>query len=197
MTDRDLPGADRRFGPTSGLFPGVLGLALVAVVVVLTLVANRSVGGVRVALAALAVGVLIYAYLVRPRVVLGPRTVLLRNAFIDYVIPYAAIQDVSVRTVTRVYVGERTYAGIGVGHPARKLLREQGQRRPDSPPAQTSLRGQVLHDAIPDFVAAQVLEKATLSTEGGEAGPVRRKLAVPELVALGVLVVAFLVSLLF
>jgi hypothetical protein len=177
------------FGPTTGLFTGVLGLVVVALVVVITLVEDRTVVGLRVIFATLAVGVVVWCYLLRPRIILQADSVLLRNAVVDHDIAYAATDDVVIRTITRVYVGDKTYPGLGVGHPARKLMRNQTR---DSTPlaATTAITGKLLADALPDFVQDQILERMTLARQ--DPGASRRVVTRPAWLEIGILVVCAL-----
>lgn len=184
------------YGPTTGVAVGIAGLVGVVIVVVLVLIDDPGVGGLRVILGALAVGVLVWSYLLRPRILVGERTLTLRNAFDDRDIDYAAINDVAIGTATRVRVGERTYVGLAVGHPVRKLLRE-GVRGETVRQTNTALSGKLTGDATPEYMQDRILERMTLArqeSQDREPAPVVRRWAVPELVGLGVLLLAFVVA---
>lgn len=169
------------YGPTSGTVAGWIGIVLAAVVVGVLLVNERSEGGLRAALAIALVGVVVWCYLLRPRILIRPATVVLRNAFSDWEVPLSAVQEVSVRTVTGVYTAERRYDGIAVGRTVRSILRSQGKGSGDE---------------TADLVTGQIMRAAARARESGEpAGTPVRTPARPELVVAGVLAAALLVSL--
>jgi hypothetical protein len=124
------PAPVERFKPTNGMLVGWFGLAFAAGVVVYCAVAVHSLAGVRVALAAVFLGTVVWMTQLRPRATAYPHHLLLRNAARDVVIPLAAIEEVSVRQTLRVYAGERRYDCIGIGVSRRELL---GVRRRNTP----------------------------------------------------------------
>ncbi|HET8605190.1 MAG TPA: hypothetical protein VFM09_14775 [Marmoricola sp.] len=193
MTTTADPGTRRSFGPTTGLVTGWLGLAIVALVVVLTLVEDRSLVGLRVVLGALVCGMVLWCYLLRPRVVLDKDDLELRNAFSTVRIPWLRVGEVVVRTVTRVYVGEKTYVGTAVGHSARSLIRASRRERRTlvAEPVEST---RAVDQPLPALVEEAIRERADRAHEiappDARRGEVSRRWAVPELVALGVLVVA-------
>lgn len=171
------------YGPSSGTVAGWSGIVLAGGVVAVLLATERSVGGVRSALAVAIVAVVVWCYLLRPRIVVRPTTLLLRNAFADWEIPLSSIQEVSVRTVTGVYTAERRYDGIAVGRTVRSILRSQAGGASDE---------------TADLVTRQVTRAAATARERGEeAGPATRTRAYPEIVVLLALVMALLASLPF
>ena len=104
------PAPVHRFRPTNGTAVGVAGLLTATAVVVLVLLTERSATGLRVAIAAAGVAVLVWAVLLRPRVVASEETLLLRHALSDVHLPLAAVEDVVVRSTLNVWVGERVHA---------------------------------------------------------------------------------------
>ena len=200
MSKADAPGTRRTFGPTTGVVTGWLGLAIVAVVVVLTLLEDRTLVGLRVVLGALVCGLVLWCYLLRPRVVLERDRLELRNAFSTVRIPWLRVGEVLVRTVTRVYVGEKAYVGTAVGHSARSLIRASRRERRTlvAEPVQTK---HAVDQPLPSLIEEAIRERADRAHEvaapDADRGQVSRRWAAPELAALAVLVVAFAVSFAF
>lgn len=207
----------QRFGPSSGGVTGGLGLLFCAAVSVIVLADEVSTASIRVVLGACAVAVVLWAYLLRPRVIIeSGGTLLLRNAFADWQVPLAGIKVVGVRAVTTVKTADGgRYDGVGVGRSVRNLVRGSGARddasgggipmfgmplprmpAPDPPP---TVRASKLTDqSLPDFVTEQILNAADRARALGiPDGPARRLYAIPELVALGVVLVALTVSFAF
>lgn len=197
------------YTPTSGTMSGWVGLGITVIVLAAVLVDDRTLHGLRYAVAALVFGVLVWSFLLRPRVVVGARELELRNPFSSWHVPLAGVRVVEVRAVTRVSTDDRTYEGVAVGRPARSLLRGGQQRTrfldtpgrsirlPDEPEATRRQRGQLDANAVADLLVEQVLYAADRARESGEApAPARHTWAVPELAALAVLVTGLVVSLL-
>lgn len=201
-----------RFGPTSGVFSGVAGLVVCAGFVVGALHDGVDLGSVRVALGALVAAVLVWAYLLRPRIVIeeGGRTLLLRNPLVDTRVPLAAVKVVGVRTLTTIKTEDARYDAVAVGHSVRRLVRGErnrtgmmdaffNARMPTVPEPKGAIEHapRITDMAVQDAMTEQVLAAADRARSRGlPAEPVERHRAVPELVALGVLTVAFVVSLL-
>jgi len=199
-TDPGSRDGRRVFGPTTGLVTGWLGLAIVAAVVVFTLVEDRGAVGVRVVLGALVCGLVLWCYLLRPRVILEVGALELRNAFSTWVIPWTRVGDVLVRTVTRIYVGEKVYVGMAVGHTARSMMRTARKERKTlvaAPHVSTRAVDQPLPSLIEDAIRDRARTAQDLAEPAADRGEVTRRWAVPELVVLGVLVIAFVVAFAF
>lgn len=197
MTKRARPDRTGRrpisLGPTSGTVPGWLGLVIVAVVLVTILLSQRTGGGLLLALCTLLAGVLVWAVLLRPRVVVGEEELELRNAFVSRHIPYSAIESIDVRTATLVRAGGRRYVGAGVGRSVRTMVRA------GTPAERTPMKtkpGQLGTEGVPDFLLARVRDKRAATGGPGAAtgGPVRTSYAVPEAAAAAVLALAVLVT---
>lgn len=162
------------FGPTSGLFTGWFSGALFLVAGVIVGL-NGSVGWGALLLA---VALVLWCFLARPRIVLDAGALELRNAFSSWVVPLAAIDDVSVRHATVVTVDGSTYVGDAVGLNALEVLRGTGSR------------------GTPDRVVEAIQrEKARIKGSGSRA--VQKVYAVPQLVVLGILLLVFVVFGLF
>jgi hypothetical protein len=193
-TDQGLPGARRVFGPTTGLVTGWLGLAIAAGVVVFTLAEDRTALGARVVLGALVCALVLWCYLLRPRVILEGDRLELRNAFSTWAIPWTRVGEVLVRTVTRVYVGDRAYVGMAVGHSARSMMRAARKER-KTLVAEPHVSTRAVDQPLPSLIEEAIRDRARTAQEAAgpdvARGEITRTWAVPELVALLVLVVAF------
>ena len=94
-------GEERRFQATSGRAMGWLGLGLSVLAIGAVLAEDRSLGGARFGFAAGFFGLLVWCFMLRPRVVLRRTEVELRNAFSSWHVPLAAVRQVSMRAITR------------------------------------------------------------------------------------------------
>jgi hypothetical protein len=200
-------GEERRFHPTSGVGIGWTGVGLAAVAIVATLHGGLSVGGARFALAAALFALLVWCFMLRPRVVLGRTELELRNAFSSWHVPLAGVRRVMVRAITRIHTDDEHFDGIAVGRPLRTLT----QRTPPAPkvglpglgqsaalapagePAQP--RGQLDVNAVADFLVERALQAADRAREAGQQpGTPRRSWAWLEIAALVALVVGLVVT---
>lgn len=110
-----------RFRPTSGQFVGHLTLGAIALLVIYIAISVRTVDGLRVATGLVVFGVLVWAVLLRPRATAYPDELHLLNSFRDVVIPYTAIDEVTVGRVMSVWVGDDRHVCTGIGRPLRKV----------------------------------------------------------------------------
>lgn len=201
------PGDDHVYPPTSGTASGWIGLLIAAVFVVAVVAGDRTVVGARFAFAAALFGLLMWCYMLRPRVVVGGSELELRNPLSSWHVPLVDVRSIEVRAVTIVTTEERRYDGVAVGRPARTLLRGNQQRTrfmatpgrtmrlPNEPEATRLQRGQLDANAVADLVVEQVLFGADQARERGEASrPATRTWAVLELAGLAVLAVALVVT---
>ena len=125
--DESAEEAVERFVPTGGRVTGVVGLVMAAGVIVLWLVDPDSVPAA-VAAGALLGGVLVWASLLRPRVSASRETLFLRNMLETIHIPLAAVDELVVRQVLTVRVGEKKYVCPAVGRKLRKVMRGAAAR---------------------------------------------------------------------
>ena len=174
------------FKPSNGTAMGTLGITMAVGVVLLVVLDERSLFGLRIALVAAAVGVLSWMVLLRPRVTAYAETLLLRNTASDVHLPLAGIDSVVVRHALNVWVDGRRYTCAGIGRSSRSMLRPQG-------------RGSAIGGGASDyasFVETTIDELASSARRDlrGDPPPVRREWAVPELAVLGVLALAFAAS---
>jgi hypothetical protein len=209
MTAAD-PSEDRRYKPTSGLLAGWLGVGLATVVLVAVLLDDHTSRGTRVAFLAAVCGLLVWCFMLRPRLIIGSTEVELRNPFASWHVPLASVRRVAVRAVTRVHTDDRRYDGVAVGRPVRSLMRARpqrqqsigvpglgGRRMNENPDAARIPKGQLDADMVADLVVEQLLTLADRAREAGhQPEPARRSWAWAELVLLALLVVGLVVSLL-
>jgi hypothetical protein len=198
-----------RFKPTSGMFVGYAGLALAAILVVSVALTERSVLGLQLALGAAFFGVLVWATQLRPRATAYPRHVVLRNTVRDAHVPLTEVDEVSVRQVLTVHVGEDRYVCIGIGSNRRQEMRSRRRREVGSGMSRLSeltvKAERSSHDAravsYQDFVASRLAELVDRAKQEpterrpGEPGTAGYRFAWPEIVALTVTGVAFVGSL--
>lgn len=203
-------GDARSFRPTSGTGLGWTGMVLAAAAIVDVLVGGHGLGGARFAFGAAIFGVLVWCFMLRPRLVIGAADLELRNPFLSWHVPLVTVRRVAVRAVTRVWTDDRRFDGVAVGRPARSLryarpvardtigLPGLGGRRVTAPAEATRpQKGQLDPDMTADFVVEQILFAADQARERAQpSGTPTRSWAWPELAALSVLVVGLVVSLL-
>ena len=201
---------DRLFKPTSGVISGWTGVGLAVVAVVSVLLDNLTLGGARFALLAAIFGLLVWCFLLRPRLVIGSADLELRNPFVSWHVPLASVRRVAVRAVTRVYTEDRRFDGVAVGRPVRSLMPGRPTRRStigmpglggttmaDGADASRVPKGQLNPDMVADFVTEQILLAADRARElSPEPRSPRRSWAWPELVLLIALVAGLVVTLL-
>jgi hypothetical protein len=178
-------------------------MGIVLAVVATTLIDHRDRDGLRLILGALLGAALVWSFLLRSRVVLRAGDVLLRNAYVDTVVPYTSIDRCVVRSVTHVFVtgekGERKYVASAVGRSARSMMRKP--RAPGASAAATSPTPRDHTTDVATFLEEQVADRRHRARDWpdapeGAGGEVRRTIAWPETVVTLVLAVAFAVSML-
>lgn len=169
-----------------GVVSGVVGIATALGLVVFGVVSDRDGFAPWAFPVLLAFGLLSWAMLIRPAVVLHRDELELRNVLHSRWIPFDRMDDFQVTQVTKVRVGERTYVGAGLGRSRRAMVHDV-KAGVDQGKGQHSLgwlveekvhRRMHPHDAVP----------------GG--GEVRRTWAVPEVAGFAILAVATPVALL-
>jgi hypothetical protein len=197
---------EQRYGPTSGAITGALGVVGCLVVAVGLPFAQHDVLTARWALGAGAGAVLIWSFMLRPRIIVHPETLELRNPLSSWLVPLAGVEAVQVRAVTRIRtVSGGTYDAVAVGRPIRSLTGRTPRRSvlgvggfggrvdlaPDPPPASPRYRRTEGPDAIADLMTEQILAAAARAKDAGFAdGPARRPWALPELVLMATMLLA-------
>lgn len=196
-----------KFKPTSGMLPGYIGLAGVAAGIGYVLFSVHTVTGLRLALGLAFFGVVIWTTQLRSRAAVYPQTVRLKNAVVDYDVPLRLVESVTATTTLNVWAEDRRYVCIGIGQSLKSVMRDKrSSTRPlgvsrlqDYAEAANRANLEERATRYEDFVAIRIeelVEQAKRSPAPPEEPQhVRRSYAWPELVALVVTGVAFLVSL--
>ncbi|GGO76075.1 hypothetical protein [Nocardioides deserti] len=175
MVDAAPDEVTERYRPTNGLAIGILTLVAAVGTLVLGIVDDFP---APVVAGAFLVGVLAWAALLKPRVKVADRRLVLVNMLETVSIPLAAVEEVVVRQVLAVRVGEKRYVSPAIGHTLRATLAST------RPPKRDPRRGDVLATpqapSYPDVVENRIDQ---LVTED------RKRLGVgrgsPEVAALG------------
>ncbi len=112
------------FRPTSGTGLAVLGLVLIAGFVAASLLQRDVDPPAWVVAAAVALGILLWAALLRPRIwIARGDELVLRTMFETVTVPLAAIESIAVRQVLVVMVGGRRFTCAALGRSRRQLVR--------------------------------------------------------------------------
>jgi hypothetical protein len=202
-------GDDRHFRPTSGTAVGWVGVALAAVTLVSVAIGERTVGDVRFAFGTAIFGLLVWCFLLRPRLVIRSASLELRNPFSAWHVPLADVRRVAVRAVTSVYTEGRRFDGVAIGRPLRSMRRGPqsgtttigvpglGGRLVEAPHAAPPRPGQLDADAVADLVVEQILRASDdARSVPADGSTPQRSWAWVELVALTTLSAGLVVTLL-
>lgn len=185
-----------RFAPTSGRILGLVALTIAVAVVVIGIVDREHGFPLPVAAAAVVFGILVWAAMLRPRVWVTEEDLVMRNMLHTVSLPLAAIERVVVRQVLAVSVGEKRFVSPAVGKSWRQTVRSNRSARRKTPeqsyPDFVEERISHLSEAARARTGVQILSDEQLALASG----VRRAWAWPEIVALAVSSLAFVVSLL-
>lgn len=204
MSDEQL----ERFTPTSGRVMGVVGLLLAVAVVVAGLVDRDAGFADWVVAGAAAGGVLVWMAMLRPRISLVGQDLELRQMAETVTIPLAAVEELAVRQLLAVRVGDKRFLSPALGKSRRQLTRAS---RPgvDGSGLVGKLRSKPADARLtvdyPDFVEERIRQRmddarALRGVRPGSAeqvalaSDVRRQPAWAELVALGACSLALLVT---
>jgi hypothetical protein len=214
----EQPGDDvplERFKPTTGAVAGWFGIGLAVVAIGYVVVAEHSLGGVRLALGAAFAAVLVWVSQIRPRATAYVGRIVLHGSISDTVVPYVAINQVTMGQTLNIWVGRKRYVCIGlgraVGAEARQRMRARGSgdmlglgraARALGDPEPVADAAAAYHVFVLDRITELVRTaraRADRADTGGDGAPraeVERRPAVPEIAALAVTGLAFLLSLL-
>ncbi len=195
------PAPVEKFRPTNGEILGWGSIAALAVLLVVAVVSEPNLTGVRVALGFAVAMVAVWAVLLRPRATAYADTLVLRNMVSDTHLPLAEVDDVSVRHTLNVWVGEARYVCAGIGRSTRQMtgrrsrgaLSAIGLQQADDRMGIAQV-GQIGSGSdYATFVETRIEDLARSARRDlrGEPPPVRRLWAVPELAALGLFVAGF------
>src|SRR4051794_1994471 len=204
------------FRATNGRVTGVIGLAMCALVAVLSVATEGPSAAVPSVIGCALLAVVVWAALLRPRVSATATELRMKTFAEDVTIPLASIDTVAVRRYLLVRSGGERYICPAVGRSLRKTVRDemrwQGHSQIMAPvqaedlaAVQTEVKGDKGVDYA-DFVETQIAHLAHVdrATRGIEArseeeyelgSQVVRRRAWLEVAALAVLGVAFLVAL--
>lgn len=205
------------FRASNGRVTGVIGLALCAFVAVLSVATEDASAAVPSVIGCALAAVIVWAALLRPGVSATAQELRMRTFAEDVTIPLASIDTVVVRRYLLIRSGGEKYICPAVGRSLRKTVRHemrwQGNSQLLAPvqagdlaAVQTEVKGDKGIEYA-DFVETQIVHLADVdraargiearSEEEYELGSqVVRRRAWPEVIAMTVLAVAFLVSLL-
>lgn len=182
------------FRPTSGRVTGVIALALALAVVVISIVDREHAFPAPVVWAALFFGSLVWAAMLRPRLWATTSDLVMRNMASTVTIPLAAIEQIAVRQVVVVKAGDRRHVSPAVGKSWRQTIRsEKASPKPDATTPYPVFVDDRLHQ-----LAEEARAKAGVALLSDEqlalAHGVRRQWAWPEIAAMAVTGVGFVLS---
>ena len=199
-----------RFKPTSGHLFGYFGIALCVFALGYVVLFVHDMTGLRVGLGAVFFGVLVWTTQVRPRATVYPQDVVLKNSVRDAHVPLARVDEVAIGQMMSLWVGETRYVCIGIGNTLREDFKARRRRMVEQAELGTSRYSELKRKAdlanlderamtyqtfvvtrLEELVEEAKREQARLQTEPPEP---HYELAWPELVALAVSGLAFLVS---
>lgn len=203
-----------RFRPTTGALVGWVGIALAVLLIGYLATTERSVVGLRVGLGVAFAAVLVWATQLRPRATAYPRHLRLHGSVRDVYLPYAVVNQVSMGQTLNVWAGRRRFVCVGIGRPIGYEMRQRvrshghggllgGNRSYQFVGRAETTQVRNVGGSYDAFVLDRINDLVSAARKAAErdgAEPVdlavRRRLAVPETVALAVTGIGFLVSLL-
>jgi hypothetical protein len=195
----------QKFKATTGHVIGWLGLAACAAVVAVVLTSELHVVGVRVALGAVLVAVLIQVALLRPSASAYDETLVLRGMISDTTLPLAGIDAAVVRHMLVVWVGDDRYTCSSIARSTRSMVKRRrpgvmsvlGLQQVDDRMGAVGASGDL--GGVGDyatFVETRIEDLArSARRDGKSAPPVQRRWAWVEIAALGASALAFVLSL--
>lgn len=195
-------GPDERFGPTSGLVSGTVGLLLAAGTVGYVAVVEPTPTGLKVALGAVLFAALTWAVVLRPRVLVVGDRVVLRNAFRDTHVPLAAVEHVTLGQALTVWAAGERHQCLGVSRSGRAQIRAQRRQAAAAQlGAGEAVAAAAAHDLEQETYAVRRLRELArgaqrVAGDGDSPQPVRHTWAWPEVLAVAVTGVAFALGLL-
>jgi hypothetical protein len=188
---------DEKFPPTGGRVVGVLAVVVSVAVCVLGLV-DDPVAWVAVTLGVL-FAALAWAALLRPRVSIEDDELVLRGIVDTVRLPLAGVEEVVVRQVLAVRVGEKRYTSPAIGQTRRQINRDA--RRSGDAAGTPGDAGQAFAVFVEERIRSRAEDaRARLGVRTGSAGQqalteqVRRVPAVAEITLLAASAVAVVVA---
>lgn len=164
---------------SGGLVSGVVGLLAVVVIIGYGLVSDSDGFAPWAYPALLLAGVLVWAILLRPAVLLHRDELELRNVLHSRFIPFTRISSVEINQMTVVVVDDDRFIGSGFGR-SRLTINRDAKAGPGAAPEQHS---------VGRLVEEKVRRRMKPYDPVADPGGVRRTWAVPEIAALAVLTV--------
>lgn len=195
----------QKFKPTSGRAIGALSIGVMVVLILYIAITEHDVFALRVCLGLALAALVVWVTMLRPRADAYPDTLVLHNMVSDTRLPMVFIEAVKVRNTLNVWVDGVRYVCVGIGRSTRSMVKRR------SPGPSAILGGELSQERLGQgesakigagmeyaaFVETRIEGLASAARRDRlEASPVQRTWAVPELVGLAVLAVAFALSLL-
>ena len=185
-----------RFAPTSGRISGVVGLITAGVVLILAVLDWDAGTPLGVGILSLLGALLVWSALLRPALWVTSRELVMRGMFSTTRVPLAAIDTVVVTQVLAVKIGDDRYVSPVIGYTVRQTMKAKVGRA-SSGEASAAQDHQGFVEARIAHLAQDTRDRLGIRKGSPEqqalAADVRRTWAWPELVAGGVVVLAFLV----
>jgi hypothetical protein len=188
-----------RFAPTSGRFSGIAGLVTAGVVLILAVLGWDAGTPLGVAIFALLGAVLVWAAMLRPALWTTSSDLVIRGMFSTNWVPLAAIDTVVVAQVLAVKVGDQRFVSPVIGYTVRQTMRSKVRdtQAPASSAAGPTQEHQAFVEARIVYVAQDARDRLGIRKGSPEqqalAAGVRHAWAWPELAAVALLVLGFLV----
>lgn len=193
-----------RFSPSSGRITGITVLVTVAAIVAFSAFDRESGFSAPVVAGSLAAGVIAWAAMLRPQIWVTERDLVLRNMFETVSVPLGAIEEIVIRQVLAVRAGGERYVSPAIGRSRRDTIKSGSSTGAGSRHAPA----RVAHSttSYPDFVETRIRQLAEDARAQLGITPYSdeqvalaldavRRPAWIERVALGVTLVAFVVTL--
>jgi hypothetical protein len=182
-----------KFRPTSGRITGLLALAMVTAIVLVGLLDQEQGFPPSVVWAALVVGVVVWCAMLRPRLWVTSSDVVMRNMFSTVWVPLVAIEQIIVRQVVAMRAGDKRYVSPAVGKSWRQTLKSSKEPKPGATQSYPAFVEDRLHQLAEE---ARARAGVTLMSDEqlAAAAGVRRSWAWPEIAALAVTLVGFVVT---
>ena len=182
------------FRPTSGRVQGVIAVVVAAVLVVIGFRDLDRGFPAPVIAAALLLGVLAWAAMLRPRIWATADDLVMRNMLHTVSIPLAAIQTVVVRQVLAIGVGEGRYVSPAIGQSARQAARGErsGVRASPTESYQVFVEERIVQ--LAENARLELGVEKHSEEQVALAVGVRRSWAWPEIVALAACVLALVLT---
>lgn len=195
-----------RFKPTSGLMLGYAGLAAALAALVYVVWTVHTPTGLRIGLGAVFLGLVVWVTQVRPRASAYPGHVVLKNVVRDAHVPLVAIDEVALGQTLNLWVGDQRFVCIGIGNSFREEIRTRKRREQTlgtSRLTELTLRAERANNderavSYQNFVVTrleELIDQAKRAKEPVPAPALGHRVAWPEVTALAVSGLAFVVSL--